>query len=83
MCQAVRTLTEGILLLAADAVHLAQHFGGQTHHARGLGGVQGQVRVRIDAVHHADVAHVLHTTDDEYVAVAGLDGLHGGVQGAH
>src|SRR5690606_29627190 len=81
--QAVRTLTESVLRFAADAVHLAQHLGGQTHHARRLGGVQGQVRVRINTVHHANVAHVLHTAYDEYVAVAGLDGLHGSVQGAH
>src|SRR5690606_15673765 len=81
--QTVRTLTEGILLLAADAMHLAQHFSGQTHHARRLGGVQRQLRVRIHAVHHADVAHVLDTTDDKDVAVTGHDRLSGSVQRAH
>src|SRR5690606_12847635 len=60
-----------------------EHFRGQPHHPRGLGGVQGHVWVRIDAVHHADVTHVFHTTDDEYIAVAGLDGLHGSVQRTH
>ncbi|MNC35035.1 hypothetical protein D3C75_835000 [compost metagenome] len=79
----VRTQAEQVLLLTADAVHLAEHFGGQAHHARGLGSVQRHVRVRIDTVHHADVAHVLDTTDDEHVAVAGHDRLGGGVQRAH
>src|SRR5690606_28224523 len=81
--QAVRAFTEGVLLLAGDAVHLAEHFGGQAHHAGRLGGVQRQLRVRVDAMHHADVAHVLDTTDDEHVAIAGHDRLSGSVQRAH
>lgn len=64
MRQTVITLTEGILLLAADAVDPASISAVRPIMPRRLGGVQGQVRVRIDAVHHADVAHVLHTTDD-------------------
>ncbi|MNN37996.1 hypothetical protein D3C81_1519700 [compost metagenome] len=64
-------------------MHLAEHFRSEAHHPGSLGGVQGQVRVGIYAVHHADVAHVLDATDHEHVAVAGHDRLGGGVQRAH
>src|SRR5690606_31194410 len=76
----VRAYAELVLLLAADAVHAAEHFGGQAHHVGGLGGVLAGFRVQVDAVHHADVAHVLHTTDHEHITVAGHDALGGNVQ---
>ena len=81
--QAVGTHTELVLLLTGDAVHLAQHFRGQAHHVGGLGGDLGDLRVDVHTVIHGHVTHVLHTTDDEHVAVAGLDGLGGGVQRLH
>src|SRR5476651_1603972 len=81
--QLVGTHAKGILLLAGDAVHLAEHFRGQAHHARGFRRVQRHVRVRIDTVHHADVAHMLDAADDEDVTVASHDRLGGGVQRAH
>ncbi len=83
MRQLVGTQTEGILLLAGDAVHFAEHFRGQAHHAGGLGGVQGHVRVRVNAMHHADMAHVLDTADDEHITVIGHDCLSSRVQCAH
>ncbi|MNZ71388.1 hypothetical protein D3C78_897480 [compost metagenome] len=79
----VRTQAEQVLLLTGDAVHLAEHLGSQAHHPGSLGSVQGQVRVGVHAMHHADVPHVLDTTDHEHVAVAGHDRLGGGVQRAH
>ena len=74
---------ESVLLFASDAVHFAQHFSGQAHHARGFRRVQRHVRVRIDTVHHAHVAHMLDAADDEHVTVAGHDRLRSSVQGAH
>ncbi len=38
--QLMRTSTELILLLTGDAVHLAEHFSSQAHHAGGLGCIQ-------------------------------------------
>src|SRR5690606_21950783 len=64
-------------------MHLAEHFRGQAHHAGSLGGIQRQRRVRIHTVHHADVTHVLHTTNNEHITVTGHDRLGGGVQRAH
>ncbi len=83
MRQTVRTHTERVLCLTGDAMHLAEHLGGQPHHPRSLGRVQRHVRVRIDTVHHADVAHVLDTTDDEDVTVVAHDRLSCGVQRTH
>ena len=74
---------ERVLGFAGNAVHFAKHFRSQAHHARGFCRVQRHVRVRVNAVHHADVAHVLHATDHEHITVAGHDGLGGGVQRAH
>jgi hypothetical protein len=74
---------ERVLGFAGNAVHLAEHFRSQAHHARGFRRVQRHVRVRVNAVHHADVAHVLHATDHEYITVAGHDRLGGSVQRAH
>ncbi len=39
--------------------------------------------VRVDAVHHADVAHVLHAADDEDITVTGHDRLRSGAQRAY
>lgn len=64
-------------------MHLAKHFSGQAHHARGFRRVQRHVRVRIDTMHHAHVAHVLDAADHEHVTVAGHDRLRSGVQRAH
>src|SRR3989344_3315066 len=79
----VGTQAERILGFAGNAVHLAEHFRGEAHHARGFCRVQRHVRVGIDTVHHADVAHVLHATDHEYITVAGHDRLGSRVQCAH
>ena len=79
----VGTHAERILGFTGNAVHLAEHFRGQAHHARGFCRVQRHVRVRIDPVHHADVAHVLHATDHEHITVTGHDCLGGGVQRTH
>ncbi len=38
--QLMRAQREQVLLLASDAVHLAEHFGSQAHHAGGLGRMQ-------------------------------------------
>lgn len=41
------------------------------------------MRVRVNAVHHADMAHVLDTADDERITVVGHDCLSSRVQRAH
>ena len=79
----MRTNTESVLLLASDAMHFAQHFCGQTHHARGFGSVQRHVRVWVNAMHHAHVTHMLDAADHENVTVTGHDRLRCRVQGAH
>ncbi len=41
--------SEGVLILAGDAVHLAQELSGQAHHHGRLGGVLAGRRIDIDA----------------------------------
>ncbi|MNF55961.1 hypothetical protein D3C84_374370 [compost metagenome] len=83
MGELVGAHAKGVLLFASDAVHLAQHFRGQAHHARGFRRVQRHVRVRIDTVHHAHVAHMLDATNHEDVTITGHDRLRSSVQSAH
>ena len=81
--QAVRTLTEGVLLLAADAVHLAQHLGGQAHHHSGFRGVLAGRGIDVNAVGHRHVFHVLDAADDVEIPHTGLDIGRGDMQRAH
>ena len=81
--QTVGTGTELVHLLAGNTVHATEHFCRQTHHVGGLGYILGHLGIQVDAVHHADMAHVLHTADHEHIAVTGLDGLGSAVQCLH
>src|SRR3546814_6530736 len=69
----VRGERELVLLLTADLMGLRQHFGGQAHHRRSLGGVDRQLRVTVEAVRHRHVAHVLDAAGDEDVTDTGRE----------
>ena len=72
-----------VLLRSADAVQLAEHFGGQPHHAGGFRHRLGHAGVEVDAVAHRHMAHVLDAADDEDIPITHLDGAGGIVQRLH
>ena len=81
--QLVRAQAQLVLLLAADAVQQGQVLCGHAHHAGGLGHVQAHARVRVDLVHHRQVAEVFHAAHQVDVAHARHDIGGSGVQRRH
>ena len=71
----VRTCSEFVLLLTGNAVHFTQHFSRQTHHVRCFRRELRRFRVMVETVLHVYVAHVLNTTNNEYIAVTSLNRL--------
>ncbi|VXA88685.1 conserved hypothetical protein [Aeromonas veronii] len=72
-----------VLLLAADAVQLAEHLGGQPHHAGGFRHRLGHAGMEVNAVAHRHVTHVLDAADDEDIPITHLNGAGGVVQRLH
>ena len=79
----VRTRCELVLLLTRNTVHFAQHFSRQTHHVRRLSRVLRRFRVVVETVLHVHVAHVLNTTNNEYISIASLNRLSSRVDSRH
>ncbi len=72
-----------VLLLTADAVQLAEHLGGQPHHAGGFRHRLGHAGVEVDAVAHRHVTHVLDAANDEDIPITYLNGARGIMQRLH
>ena len=82
-CASVGTRGELVLHFPADAVQARQHFGGQPHHTGRFCHITAQTRVKIHAVAHRDVAHMLHAANQADAGVAGHDHARRIVQRLH